>query len=323
VSRNQSALGDYGDEPRQRFRWPFSKENLYTRMRNMTQLSLLELSQATHPDWSDREHIERLASDVVRDLGEHPPIDLQVVADYQGIAEIRLEPMTNAGSLTPEGRGTVMRLRATDSRRRRRFSGFHEVGHTFLPGYRFETQFRCDPEAGRRATRSKETLADTAASALLLPRCYFRSDLAQASFGLDAVVDLADKYDASIQATAHRFAAMWSEPVLLVLLEPRLKPRDLTTADPKLRVVWARGEPEQAWPYVPPHKSASDDGPLARALTGELVDAPATLEELSCPEYGLEVSSRLFQYRNGDGDLVPQVLAMYRRTKAVAALGRG
>lgn len=292
-------------------------------MRNMTQLSLLELSQATHPDWSDHEHIERLASRVVRDLGEHPPIDLAVVADYQGIAEIRIEPMANAGSLTPEGGGTVMRLRATDSRRRRRFSGFHEVGHTFLPGYRLETQFRCDPEVERRAAKSKEALADTAASAFLLPRRYFRSDLAQASFGFDAVVDLSDKYDASIQATAHRFVAMWPEPALLVLLEPGLKPRDEATAVPKLRVVWARAEPEQAWPYVPPHKSASDDGPLTQALSGELVDAPATLEELSCAEHGLEVSARLFQYRNGDGDLVPQVLAMYRRTKTVAALERG
>lgn len=108
-------------------------------------LSLLEQSRLSHPRLSDEEHVALIAADVVRDVDEHPPIKLEVVASYRDIAEIKVEPMSWAGSLTPEPRGFVIRLRAGDSQRRRRFSGFHEVSHTFLPGFADAPQFRRQP----------------------------------------------------------------------------------------------------------------------------------------------------------------------------------
>jgi hypothetical protein len=283
----------------------------------LQQLSLLELSRLAHPGCDDAEHVARLAADVVRDLDEHPPIRLSLVASYQDIADIRVEPLTCAGSLTPEPNGLVMRLSAGDSPRRRRFTGFHEVAHTFLPGYAEARQFRCQPSVRQRARIDKEALADMAASEFLLPRRFFAQDLQSAEFGLATVADLADDYVASIQATAHRFVSFWPEPCLLVLLEPRTKPVEASDpeARPKLRVVWAHGHPAGAWPYVPPHKSSAEDGSLVRTLAGELVDEPASLAELGRdgPRH-LEVSARAFNYRAPDGDLYPQVLALYRQT---------
>lgn len=286
-------------------------------------LSLLELSRARHPQLSDEEHVALIAADVVRELDEYPPIRLPVVASYRDIAEIKVEPMNCAGSLTHEAKGFVLRLRAGDSRRRRRFSGFHEVGHTFLPGYADVPQYRCQPQLRQRRKLDNESLSDTAASELLIPREFFVSDLASADFGLETVTELADKYDASVQATAHRFVQLWSDPSFLVLLTPCLKPADANHADaePKLRVVWAHGR--GAWPYVPRHKSAAEGGVLERALCGEIVEERTTLDELSAgAEEQLEVSTRVFHYRDADGEMVPQVLAVYRRATRAPTKGR-
>jgi hypothetical protein len=229
--------------------------------------------------------------------------------------------MSWSGSLTPEPHGLVIRLKATDSRRRRRFSGFHEVGHTFLPGFAEAPQFRCQPQVRRRRRLDNEVLADVAASELLLPRVHFVRDLAAADFGLEAIVELADVYDASVQATAHRFVQLWPEPTLLVMLRVECKPSEAgdAEAEPKLRVGWAYGR--GGWPFVPPAKSAADSGVLARALEGEVVGEMATLEELvRGDDRRLEVSTRVFRYRDSYGELCPQVLALYRRPTPSPAL---
>lgn len=278
------------------------------------QLSLLERSRLTRPQLADEEHVALIAADVVRELDEHPPISLDVVASFRDIAKIKTEPMSCAGSLTREPSGFVIRLRASDSPRRRRFSGFHEVGHTFLPGYADVPQYRCQPVARTRERVDEESLSDVAAAELILPRRYVSADLAAADFGLDTVVELAEKYEASVQASAHRFVQLWPEPALLVLLQPALKPSELGAADAeeKLRVVWAHGRGR--WPFIPKHKSAAEGGALTRALDGEVVDERTTLADLAAGDDAVDVSTRVFHYRAADGELRPQVLALYRRT---------
>src|SRR4051812_40487715 len=116
------------------------------------QLSLLEQARILEPGLDDRAQVERIAANTIAELGERPPIDLEVVASYRDIAEIRVEPLPCAGMLTPAAGRLVMSIRAGDSRRRRRFTGFHEVAHTFLPGYRDDVQRRCtSPSAVPRA----------------------------------------------------------------------------------------------------------------------------------------------------------------------------
>jgi hypothetical protein len=282
----------------------------------MKQLSLLEQARLRYPEKDDPEHVARLASEVIRELAEEPPIDLRVIASYRGIGDIRIADIPTSGSLSPEDGRFVMRLRRGESHSRHRFTGFHEIGHTFLPGYAERAVYRCKPvlaTAARQKVYSVESLADIAASEFLLPSEFVTQDLQGAEFSTSTIEALADRYDAGIHASANRFVQLWPEPALLVVLAPCNKPRDVDGAAPRLRVQATWAQPYHAWPHVPKWKSATDSGALARALAGELVFEVGSLSELAVPDPApLELSARVFSYR-ADGELRRRVFALYRR----------
>lgn len=273
----------------------------------------------------DADLVAEIAADTIAELELEPPIDLKVVASYRDIRDIKVERMPVAGSLTPEPGGLVMRLARGDSRRRRRFTGFHEVGHTFLPGYYETTSQRCPNPSGRpRSGSDPETLSDVAAAELLLPRVHFIAALAGDDFGWGGVGRLADTFDASQQATAYRYVRFWPEDTLLVVLAPGVRKADIGKADvePRLRVRsrFRTG----TWPYVPINKSAARGGPLDRALAGEIVHEPATLDDLELGDAGpLELSARAFRYADAEGCVHDRVIALYRRRRSVAPGARG
>ncbi len=286
----------------------------------MEQLSLLELDRLEEPGLDDEQHVARLAQKIVVDLGLRPPINHEVVASFQGITEIRTTGADDwAGCLVRDARGLIIYLRASDGWRRQRYTTCHEVGHTFLPGFAVQTQFRCAPSLGQ-AKRQEERLSDAAAGELLFPKPFFLADLEQASFGLDAVEDLADSYDASLAATAHRFVALWPEDCLLVILEPMLKPADRfeEAPEPRLRVVYSihRG----SWPYLPRFKSADEGSKLAAALDGEIVEGLGHGLDGLVPDFKgpAQVSARLLPYRDERGTEHRRVLALYRKPPTTA-----
>jgi IrrE N-terminal-like domain len=284
----------------------------------MKQLSLLEQERLRSPNCTDVEHIETIAADTIRELEERAPVDLEVVPSYHGIRGIEVVPLPVSGALVPESGVVRMLLNSGDSGRRRRFTGFHEVGHAFQPGYRTRRHYRCHTSSRPRESVDPEALSDAAGAALLLPTDEFSSDTRAAGFGMSTVVHLADRYQASVQATGYRFQRFWPEPTLLVVLEEGLRKdeRDDPDATPKLRVVSAY--PRGRWPFVPRNKSAAPDGPLVRAYRGELVREPTTLNDIALGErpYGLEVSARAFEYRTRDAEMRRRVLALYRQTSS-------
>ena len=280
----------------------------------MEQLSLLELSRLNDPACDDRTHVIRLAERVLDEIGAEPPIDVGMVASYQGVAAVKRCVLPNAGCLITDPRsGRVeIRLRARDNLRRQRFTGFHEITHTFMPGYQMTIQWRCDPSPGRMPKAEIETLCDIGASELLLPRRPVLDDLRGTDFGMATVLDLADAYDASVQATAHRVVELWPEDALLVVADVTTKPRDVTGAAPCLRVSYSAAS--GSWPFIWRHKSIEEDEPLGRAFAGEAVDELAPLRGICVEEVsGLHVSARLCPYTDSGGERHDRVLALYRR----------
>jgi hypothetical protein len=277
----------------------------------MGQLSLLEQARIDVPHVTDEERVALLAAELIEEMGANPPIDLEMIASWQGVAKIEVEEIPWAGCLINDGGQVVMKLRSSDPRRRRRFTGFHEVGHTFCPGFRLEPQYRCTPNMV--PTRPDiEGLCDVVASELLFPRRLVEADLAQAAFGLDTVAELADRYDGSFEAAAHRFVNLWPEDTLLLVLEPGFRKEELDDPEAvaKLRVRSAHAG--GTWPFIPKNKSVLEESPLERALQGEFVDEGTTLDGLCTPVAGVDVSARLTPYRR-NGEIVNRVLALYRR----------
>jgi hypothetical protein len=279
-------------------------------------MSLLDRERLVRPGRSDANCVRAIAERIIAELDERPPVSLEVVASSRDITEIKLATLPHSGSLAPAGRHLQMRLNATDNSRRRRFTGFHEVGHTFQPGYREQTMFRCNPRADRRPSSDPEALADVAAAELLLPRRDFAPLTESAPFAISTVVALADHFEASIQATAYRFSTFWPEPTMVVVLETAKRKADASDpwVEPKLRVVSAFGSRDWAAGYVPTNKSAVDDGALNRALAGDDVLAMAGLEELGLRSVSdrIQLTARNFTYRRGD-ELRPRVLAIFRQ----------
>lgn len=282
----------------------------------MDDLSQFEQCRRQHPGATDEDCVRQLAAGIIEELALEPPIDLDVVASFQGVARVEVEDIPWAGCLTTEGDQVVIRVRVGDGRGRRRFTVPHEVCHTFFPGYRFAQQYRCSPvPATRTRGRDIEWLCDVGAGELLLPSRHFEPDVRAAEFGLQVVEEFAQRYDASLEATAHRYVEASRSDLILMVLEPMLKPveRGARGAEPALRVASVHSNGQ--WPFIPRYKSSPEDGPLGRALQGEMVHERTDIKGLSrSPIEDVEISARLYPYFDGDGNDRPRVIALLRPT---------
>lgn len=179
---------------------------------------------------------------------------------------------------------------------------------------RYQPQFRCNPSTLRQNNATDiETLCDLAAAELLFPADAFITDLQHHPLTLTVVEDLADKYLGSLEATAHRAVDLTGQPALMIVLKEMKKPTDRRDPDarPKLRVSYAYGS--GSWPFIPRYKSADPEGPLSRALNGEVVNENATLHEFTNQtNQEVHVSAKPYPYRDELGTLQQRVIAIYR-----------
>lgn len=288
-------------------RYQFLTENALLSKGNMKQLSLLEFHRLRQPGPTD---VVAVADSVINELALTPPINPEVVASYLDVSRIEETDLGFAGCLICDGRGVTIRVNASDAEARRRFTIFHECVHTFFRGFELQPRYRCTPSAAPRRDSDLEALCDQGASSLLLPQRYLKPQLADADFGIQTLMDVAETYQASLEASGHRIVDLAPNPTMFIILEDSLKPsqRGDPHAKPKLRVRTARSRGD--WPYIPTHKSVSTDSLLGRAMQGEIVHEQTILDELPRePVPDVEISARMMPY-NGR----KRVLALCRRS---------
>jgi Zn-dependent peptidase ImmA (M78 family) len=274
--------------------------------------------------WSGtaEELVVRLCEELLDEAGISVPIDVRLLASFRGIAAINEVDQAEAGCIFFNGERLVVHMRGTDSAERQRFTICHETIHTFFPGFREERRARTDTTVGTYdRNQFEEYLCDIGAAELLLPRKPFLAVL-PAQPDIDDVIELADVFDASLEATAIRIVNLATVPMALVVLEPAWKPaeqRELArraiqpalagleseTPPKKLRVRWAYG-PRIA--TIPKHKSVDDTSSLANVLqTGGADYLGAT----GLTGGAFQVSARRLPYSRG-GDLIDRVLVLLR-----------
>lgn len=275
---------------------PFAITNVRTQ-----QLSLFEQFRFGDPSLTDEQVVEAISRQILADADASPPVDVEVLASVCGIAKVEHREQLPAGMLFERDGRLVASIRAGDGLERGRFTVLHEGGHTFQPGYRRTTQYRC---LGQKT--HEEHLCDVAAAEMLLPRESVIPDLALAGHDLEGVSLVASAYLASIQATALRLVALSREPVAVLIFKMAHKPRERgreSDCPPKLRLQWS--SITGSWPYIRKDKSVHARSAIARAWEGEVVTELADVDEVFGTALGpLTIDAR----RYGDS-----VLALVRR----------
>jgi hypothetical protein len=281
-------------------------------------LSDLELARLEHPGTPDAQLVVQLAQRTLDELPMEPPINHEIVASLRDVIRIEEAPIPWSGFLAHTDDGLVITLRESDSDGRKRFTVFHEVMHTFLPGFGTQVQYRCDPtlavpDATQFRDPALESLCDLGAAELLFPQPHFLADLAGNPATFTLVEELAARYDASVEATARRVVSLHPTRTLLLVLTLGCKPSE-PNARPQLRVQSAQAGGR--WPYVPRYKSVPDDGIFGRALRGEMIDeivsSLGTLTSNAITD--VQVSARLYPYIDDRGEQHMRVLALITPT---------
>lgn len=108
-----------------------------------------------------------------------------------------------------------------DRHTRKRFTAMHEVGHVILHIFtERETQFQCtkkDISGGKSLKQIYENEANTFASSLLLPKHILKPLVSRNDLTWAFIKEVADKCDASLQATARRLVALTQEEYTLII----------------------------------------------------------------------------------------------------------
>lgn len=280
----------------------------------MTAPSLVDLERERHPRLSERALVERVAGNVIAELGiTVPPVDVAMVASYLDIARVVLdEDLDAAGCLVCRPSGIEIRVRSTDAPARQRFTTCHECGHTFFPGFERVPRYRCAPAVLTSKEQTLEALCDAAASALLLPDSLFRTACDAVPFGFDGLDCLGSEFGASLIAVAYRWLGCSSEPTAVLSFDYRPKPSDgATTTAPVLRLQSAAVSGQ--WPYFLRHKSVEGGDVFDRAAQGELVHEVTTVRGICTKPVQAEVHARLAPFYDEHGTLRRRVLALLRR----------
>jgi Zn-dependent peptidase ImmA (M78 family) len=193
------------------------------------------------------------------------PVDVAAYATQLG-AIIRIETDLGNGESgwSFENRGKhYICVNAKDQEERRRFTVCHEIAHIVL----------CFPSDHKvswwsYAKRSpEEVLCDVFAAELLLPYKLFKPvvDKEQISFG--TVVDLADRFEASLTATGSRFSAVVSAPCAFVLSEKG-----------KVRYTSRSISLREANAWVHPRLGLPRGSVSERVRAGEVCDGPEEID---------------------------------------------
>lgn len=267
--------------------------------------------------------IIRLCDNLLDEAGVDIPVDMRMLASFRGVRDITVVDQEEAGCIYYDGDKLVIRARLSDREPRRRFTIGHEINHTFFPGFREERRSRTDGRVGQfDRSRAEEYLCDVGGAELLFPRAEFLSRL-PSDLDMNAVLDLADLFQGTVEATALRTAALSGQASAVVVLEPgwrkaeeaHMRRRPGISAIPglepppipkKLRVRWAASF--NGMPIIPRNKSVADHTPLARIIQTQEVDY---LGDTGLLSGDLRVSARHLPYRRGD-TLVDRVIALLR-----------
>jgi Zn-dependent peptidase ImmA (M78 family) len=148
--------------------------------------------------------------------------------DITAIKALETEGFEGGLMMFSDRSSAAILVNANNGRRRRRFTIGHELGHFLLPWHspRDEQGFLCTKrdmavyrtKPGGDRYMEMEAQANRFSAGLLMPAAPFRTDLrSRRNFDISNIVEIADRYDVSKEATARRCADLHDDPIAIVI----------------------------------------------------------------------------------------------------------
>ena len=149
-----------------------------------------------------------------RSLWKGPPFCPFALADLEGvIVEEAPCDIRSDGRIFPKGKQIFIQYAKGQCHERTRFTICHELAHTLFPDcYKRERR----RSAAEKAEWEFENLCNIAASEFLFPLEEFSVDMGEAKLTAQQLRNLAARYEASVDATAHRVVSLSSHPSCVV-----------------------------------------------------------------------------------------------------------
>lgn len=184
-------------------------------MRHESVLALLK--EALPHEKTAAEVMRRKARAIIakhRNLWTGPPFCPADLADMEGIF---VQPaqcdILSDGRIFSKGGKVYIEYRPDQTEERRRFTIGHELAHTLFPDcYRRERR----RSAEEKADYEFEDLCNIGASEFLFPLEEFSEDVGGRALAASELLNLAKRYNASVDATAQRFVALHPNPACVV-----------------------------------------------------------------------------------------------------------
>lgn len=241
----------------------------------------------------------KLSQDILSKAGyRHPPVPIERIASVVGVADIREDPdlITEAVLRNAGGRFVVYHLPGL-SPGQRNFAVLHEVTHVLVArAAREHKPYLSGDElqAVRDSYHEEERLCECVASELLMPLADFASHVGSAEVSWRLLSEVADAFEASLEATIHRCAEL---PDLSFYIE-RWKAEDEYLQQRDMMI------PRKLRPLVRSAQRQYKEH-VARALKGESTDPAKFRMWLDGRWHAFSAS---FKNRQVDGG--PEVLAL-------------
>lgn len=186
------------------------------------------MEQLTDKDVDENYILER-CNELLKESGiVKPPVNIRILASFAGISEVKEEEIEESGILFPRGPNDIVAiLKKSDNDRRKNFTCAHEISHTFFPDYKKKPQKRTETAVGRYERNNKvEYLCDFGASNLLLPDFLFQPEFKKLDFSCKTLLELAELFDTSLEATAIRMVSQKPDRYAVVVWEENIKPSE-------------------------------------------------------------------------------------------------
>jgi hypothetical protein len=177
--------------------------------------SLLKLHNRSDPVELIRELTRELVLRAYNLGWSGPPFDPIQLATILNLSVLPNENILDARIIPGRGDSLIIEYNPYQREARINFSIAHEIGHTFFPDCGQKVRNR--EEDKDTNTWELEFLCDIAASEFLLPYAEFTQEANAVPLSLQSLLDIANKYKASVESVFLRFCEVVDKPCTIIL----------------------------------------------------------------------------------------------------------